>query len=146
MSVFDVLTSEEVWTRAGDRPLRVWNIAFSPDGRYLAIARGNGAVRLRKSEDGAFVREFGDLAEDIPVAIAFSPNGQRVATATAHTAVSLWETGSGRHILSLSRSPGISAAIAFSPDGQAIVTGDVDGTVRLWPTLDCEACPRDAQE
>jgi WD40 repeat protein len=136
VSVFDVFSGEELWTETGDKPSRVWDVAFSPDGDLLAIGRGDGRIRLRKSEDGKLVNRFGDLAKNLPVALSFSPNGRRLASATARTAVSLWETASGRNILNISRDSSTFGAIAFLPDGEAVITGDVHGTVRLWPTID----------
>jgi WD40 repeat protein len=137
VSVFDVISGEVLWTETGNKPSRVWDVAFSPDGGLLAIGRGDGSIRLRKSEGGTLVAEFGDLAENLPVAVAFSPNGRRLASATSRTAVSLWETASGRNLLSVSRHPSTYGAVAFSPDGQALITGDIHGKVRLWPTIDC---------
>lgn len=138
VSVFDLQSGQTIWTEHGDSPVRVWDVTFSPDGDLLAIARGDGTIRLRKSEDGALLETFGDLVEDRPVSLAFSPNGNRLVSATARTAVSLWDPSTGRHVLSISRHPATAGAAAFAPDGQAVVTGDVYGTVRLWPTIDSQ--------
>jgi WD40 repeat protein len=130
--VWDLTSGQERWSRI-DGMVRVWNVAWSPDGRFLAVARGDGFVRLHDGRDGALSRVFGTPAHDLPVDVAFSPNGQRLATATEQTGVTLWEIPSGREVLRLSRSTTISAAVAFRPDGQWLATADRDGTVRLWP-------------
>ncbi len=139
VNMFKIDSGELLWTKKGDKPTRVWDLALSPDGEFLAIGRGDGNVRLRSSRNGVLVRTFGDLAEGFPVALAYSPSGQRLVTATARTAISLWEPASGRNVLSISRSFTTSGAVAFTPDGEAIVTGDVHGTVHLWPTIQCQS-------
>lgn len=136
VGLFDAITGKTVWMKHWRLPLRVWDLNFSPDGKLLAIARGDGSIRVRNVEDGALVQRFGDLAENLPVALAFSPNGRRLVSATARTAVSLWDPASGRNVLTISRCSSTFGAAAFCPDGQAVVTGDIHGTVRLWPTID----------
>lgn len=135
VTVWDVSSGGVLWAESGRVPKRIWDLTYSPDGEHLAVSRGGGVVDLRQADDGRLVSYFGDLAEDVPVAVVFAPNGRRVATATARTAISIWEPESQRKMLSISREPTISGAVAFTPDGQSLVTGDVRGNVRLWPTI-----------
>ena len=105
---------------------------LEPGWPTLAVARGDGFVRLHDGTDGSLAR-FGTPAHDLPVDLAFSPNGHRLATATEQTGVTLWEIPSGREVLRLSHSITISAAVAFRPGGELLATADRDGAVRLWP-------------
>jgi WD40 repeat protein/serine/threonine protein kinase len=130
--VWDLPSGLERWSRI-DGLVRVWNVAWSPDGRFLAVARGDGFVRLHDGLDGALARVFGTPAHDLPVDLAFSPNGQRLATATEQTGVTLWEIPTGREVLRLCQSTTLSAAVTFRPDGEWLATADRDGAVRLWP-------------
>jgi tricorn protease-like protein len=132
VAVYDLVSGQELWSRCDDL-VRVWNVAWSPDGSCLAVARGDGFVRLHDGVGGALRAKFGTPAHNLPVDLAFSPNGHRLATATEQTGVTLWEIPSGREVLRLAQSITISAAVAFRPGGELLATADRDGAVRLWP-------------
>ena len=64
--------------------------------------------------------------------IEFSPDGEILATSDNNGVISLWETASGKEILSLKgHSRGVDCVV-FSPDGQILASGSRDNTMRLW--------------
>jgi WD40 repeat protein len=66
-------------------------VAFSPDGRLLAVVH---ARRLVKLLDAATFRELATLTAASPQQITwlcFRPDGSQLAVATAHRQVHLWE-------------------------------------------------------
>ena len=72
----------------------VWGLAFSPDGKTLAVTCGRGQVRLYAVATGRLVRSFATPPISDPV-VAFSPDGSRLATAMADTSVLLWDPRPG---------------------------------------------------
>src|SRR5207244_3052348 len=63
-----------------------------------------------------------------------SPQGDRVLTASRDGEARVWETGTGKLLVSLPHHGWIHHA-AFSPDGRRVVTASTDRTARVWDAL-----------
>ncbi len=111
----------------------VTSIAFSPDGRLLALASSDGLVQLWNV---ATYRLFAVLVAGNPgsvTSIAFSPDGRLLALASQDGTVRLWDLATGRQLGSpLAGDAGSFDSVAFSPDGRLLASGSGDGTVELW--------------
>jgi WD40 repeat protein/class 3 adenylate cyclase len=64
--------------------------------------------------------------------IAISADGTRFATTGEDKTPTVWETDTGRRLLTLRGHRGRVNGIAFSPDGSLLATAGSDRTVRLW--------------
>jgi len=107
-------------------------VAFSPDGKWLAIGRYSGAVELwdrtsmpyRKAQVVA-----GFLA--IGYYLNFSPDSRILAFRAPGDVVGLWDVAAQRSLGQLQNHSSITCGTAFSSDGELIATGS-DGQVRIW--------------
>ncbi|QEH35647.1 Serine/threonine-protein kinase PrkC [Aquisphaera giovannonii] len=105
-------------------------VAFSPDGRRLAIASGNpwsipggtGDLAVRDVATGREVFAHRGLAGGIR-AVAYSPDGRWLATGHAAT-LTVWDALTGKERYHTT-DPGHFAllSLAYSPDGRRIIAG-----------------------
>ena len=121
---------EEASVRLGTGRLRDSDrsLAFSPDGRTLAVASGIGVWLY----DAATARALALLPFQNANAVAFSPDGATLATAST-SRTGLWDVEIREEIFTLGRwEEGGGFSLAFSPDGATLASGKWDGTIRLW--------------
>jgi WD40 repeat protein/transcriptional regulator with XRE-family HTH domain len=120
-------------------PSTVFAVAFSPDGKLLATAGGDGTVRLWNPATHTPIGvPLHASARHGVHGVAFSPDGKLLATADGDGTVRLWNPATGRPVgKTLHASAPTTArygvrSVTFSPDGKLLATGGADGTVRLW--------------
>ena len=106
-------------------------VAFSSDGKRLAVATGAGIWIY----DGQTYHELALLTGHTSVvrAVAFSPDGRTLASSGGDGAVKLWNLETG-DVTTLAGHEFETDSIAFSPDGTTLASGSWDGTIKLWDT------------
>jgi WD40 repeat protein len=125
LCVSDLTTGERLFSTEGV-PL-----AYSPDGRCLAIVRADGrTVVLLDARTHAPVAEFPGHEGRVQSA-AFSPDSRLLATCSLGSTVRLWQVDSGACRVLTGHTFEV-FAVAFHPDGTRLASGGRDGVVWLW--------------
>jgi WD40 repeat protein len=106
-------------------------VAFSPDGRSLATARGR-QVALWDLERSRRSLVLPRHAEEVR-ALGFTPDGRTLLTAGDDWSVHVWDLPSGQKRASFNWRLGEVAALTVAPDGMtAAVAGTKKPGVLVW--------------
>jgi WD40 repeat protein len=107
-------------------------LAFSPDGKLLAVAGENRKILIWDvGRHKLMGRPLEGHSEGIS-SLAFSPDGTMLVSSSDKT-IRLWDMRTRRQSGSaLPGKPGRITSVAFSPDGRLLAFGNEDSTVRLW--------------
>jgi len=73
-----------------------------------------------------------DAGNGALVDVAFSPDGGRIAAAGGGRFFNVWDSISGRKLLSFTGHMDRVNSVAFSPDGRRLASASNDRTIRLW--------------
>jgi WD40 repeat protein/cytoskeletal protein RodZ len=110
-----------------------YSIAFSPDGKRLATAGGDGNMRVWEVSTGKPLLALPGQA-GTTYSVAFSPDGARLVTGSA-AATQLWDASTGKALITLPGQAGTTYSVAFSPDGARVAAGRMDKTVKVWDVV-----------
>jgi WD40 repeat protein len=121
--------------RIGNIGQRVFNVAYSPDGKLIAVADGTpgryGEVRILKAEDGSLVQVLA-MTSDVVYDAQFSPTGDRLATAAADGAIRIFEVATWKEQLVITSHSDWVMAVAWSDDGTKLASGSRDKTSKVF--------------
>jgi WD40 repeat protein len=142
--IWDLKHDAECVTVSGF-PSQMGILAFSPDGRALAVneaRQGVISVDVATCQKGCVYSypESHDFywscyAVSYGWGMAYSSDGKKLAAGGSHNGddgfVTLWDTESriGSNVI---KSDNPVTAVAFAPDGKAIASASLDGTVQFW--------------
>ncbi len=124
-----------VIARFGKGPVN--DIAFSPDGRQLAVVSDIG-VWIYDALTGielALLTKNTGLAD---YSVVYNPDGNTIAVIGDRKDVQLWDTRTQELKGTLPGEFHYPHYVTFSPDGQTIAIADTGGTTQLWNAITME--------
>jgi WD40 repeat protein len=139
VKLWDAATGAEVRTLGRVGGLNRYGLAFSPDGRQLAVTTHDPAVILWDVATGRQVRALRGHTSAVKN-VAYSPDGHVLASGAGDIArsqpgeVKVWEAATGQEVFDLHGHTDPIYGVAFSPDGRRLVSASQDHTVKVWDT------------
>jgi WD40 repeat protein len=115
-----------------EQPSRVTRLAWSPDGRSLAVPSRDGVVRVHDAESGALQRALPGFA-GAAMGVAWSPDGRYLVSIAMGDRVRFWNASTGRLLHTSDDAIEQAAGVAWSPCGRLVaVASEEDDAVFLW--------------
>ncbi|HYP94168.1 MAG TPA: TIR domain-containing protein [Mycobacterium sp.] len=133
--VLSALQTERDLVKIIDAHAWVNDVAYSPDGRRIAVAAAEAGhtVQIFDAETGQPAGPPLRGHDGHVQSIAYSPDGHRIATGSADKTVRMWDADTGQPIGAPLRGHDEAVLrVAFSPDGHRIASGGFDNTLRRW--------------
>jgi WD40 repeat protein len=126
---WDATTWETISTLRADHGQLVFDMAYAPDGAFIATALAAGYVRLWSAE-GALLNTLRAHGESVRC-LAFAPDGGWLATGSSDRTIRLWDTGTWEQAAAFQRHTDAVQDVGWSPDGAWLASAGGDG-LRLW--------------
>jgi eukaryotic-like serine/threonine-protein kinase len=139
----DCLGGIDLVRRTKLTPINSACVAFSPDGRQLAIGEHHGIpdfhVEVYDVQSRVMIARLTIRADSFSMkrtgvsALAFSPDGRWLAGGFRNGEIAAWEIASLRSaptVLGRHKTP--CRGLVFSPDASTLASGSSDGQVKLW--------------
>jgi WD40 repeat protein len=131
--IWQALTHRPEATLADPSRGGVFSVAFSPDGRTIAIADGVGSVRIYGLANHRLLGEASPDLRDLAIRVIFSPDGRELAAATLTGRIRVWPLVGDRPAgTPMTLTDPTVRSIAFSSDSRLLAGVGNDGHIRAW--------------
>jgi WD40 repeat protein/serine/threonine protein kinase len=124
--------SGNVQTTAHFAAVPIYGLAFSPDGRSLAVSNNDHTVQVHDAADGRAVMTLRGHSDVVNAAV-FSPNGRQIASAGRDGTIRFWDITAPQEGPWFSGLPGQIRRTAFSGDGQRLTA--IGPRLQTWEVI-----------
>ncbi len=145
LQVWETKTGRRVFYREEIFAGGIWDLAFSPDGKHLAVAMGRYPDKeMSSGRVGIWDCANWQLEHDLRGhtgsvwSVAFNGSGTRLASASGNWRAQglgqakVWDVSTGLELLTFAEDKDPVFDIAFSPDSRRLATANGNGLIRIW--------------
>jgi WD40 repeat protein len=106
-------------------------LAYSPDGKQLALGGSDTQIHLVNPADGKLARSLPGHTSSV-TGLAFHPGGKVLASCSKDRTVRLWDPAGGQALKSLEGHTAWVQGITLLAQGTRLASVSADKTVRIW--------------
>jgi WD40 repeat protein len=130
--VWDRATGQTCLRFAAERSPLQRSLAYSPDGRHLAVSMTDLTVKVWQVADPG-KESFALKGHQRNItALTFSSDGLFLASSSMDHTVKVWNAADGRELFTFKGHQGPVLGVAVSTDGRRLASAGADKTVRVW--------------
>jgi predicted Zn finger-like uncharacterized protein len=107
------------------------DVAFSPDGKYLATTHRDWSVRIWKLADGSLFRKLHGHKR-AGADVIWDPEGKRIISTSFDNLIKVWNVEDGVEEFTVRGHSSAPGPLAINPDGTRLVSGQRYGPVMTW--------------
>lgn len=115
---------------------RANSIAFSPDGKTIAIGSGepsrSGDITLWDVATGKLTKDYAETHLDSVFALDFSPDGKLIASGGADKAVRITDLSTGKVVKVFEGHTHHVLGVSWRADGRLLASSGADNVVKVW--------------
>jgi WD40 repeat protein len=128
ITLWEIATNKRLWQHTANTGIPA--VAFSPDGRTVAIGGYDNTANLLDSETGEVKTTLKHPKE--VRGVAFSLDGTRLATACWDKLVRVWDIATATEKVTCTGHTDRIFPVSFSPDGKLLLSAAGDDGVKIW--------------
>jgi WD40 repeat protein len=130
IKLWEIETGECQQTLQG-HTMRVWSVAWSPDGQSLVSGSSDQTLKLWDVSAGKCYQTLHGHSNWVR-SVAWSPDGETLASGSEDQTIRLWNAHLGHCCQILRGHINWVRSVAFSPSSDLLASGSGDHTVKLW--------------
>jgi WD40 repeat protein len=131
-NVWNVRSGALLLTFPGLLSLNNFLVAFSPDGKLLALFSAEDFVRIFIVDSAVVLSTIKFRGNVLKETCVFSPDSKLLVAGMSDYTVRIWRTDSGALLQSLVGCVDTIGAVGFSPDSMLVITASGHQTIRIW--------------